>query len=72
MHTAAPPEPVRGDIDGDGACRVADAVLLTKHLSTAQALDREQTVRADLDGNRIVNAADLSLLKQKVIAESRG
>ena len=67
-----PPEPVRGDVDGDGACRIADAVLLTKHLSTSQTLTAEQAARADLDGNRILSASDLSLLKQKLIAGSRG
>lgn len=69
QETTAPPEPepVRGDLDGDGACRTADAVLLTKHLSTAQEMTAEQAARADLDGNRIINAADLTLLKREIL-----
>ena len=66
-ETTALPEPVRGDIDGDGACRTADAVLLTKHLATQLALNAEQAARADLDGNHILNAADLSILKRNLL-----
>ena len=66
-ETTAPPEPACGDIDGDGACRTADAVLLTKHLATQQMLNTEQAARADLDGNHILNAADLSLLKRNLV-----
>lgn len=68
--TTAPPEPapVRGDLDGDGACRISDAVLLTKHLSTAQEMTGEQAARADLDTNGVINAADLSLLKREILS----
>lgn len=62
--TEPPPAPRRGDIDGDGMIRIADVVLLTKHLGTAQTLTEEQAARADMDGNGVINATDLTLLKR--------
>lgn len=75
--TIAPPEttasqtettvtemPRRGDIDGDGSIRIADVVMLTKHLGTAQPFTDEQAARADMDENGVINAADLTLLKR--------
>lgn len=68
VTTAAPePQILRGDIDGNGTVQTADAVLLTKHLIAVQPLTAEQAPRADLDDNRILNAADLSLLKRTII-----
>ena len=58
---------LRGDLDGNGAVQTADAVLLTKHLISEQELTAEQAVRADLDDNRVLNAADLSLLKRLIL-----
>ena len=68
-ETTAVPEPelLRGDTDGDGVCGSADAVLLSKHLATEQMLDEKQAARADLDRNRILNAADLTLLKRELL-----
>ena len=59
--------PLAGDVNGDGAVTVADAVRLVRHLTTAELLTEEEAVRADLDGNRRINAADLTLLKRKLI-----
>lgn len=70
-NTTASSELPRGDLDGDGLCRMTDVVLLTKHLVTEQTLDAEQAVRADLDDNHILNAVDLSLLRRDVTAYSR-
>ena len=54
--------PLRGDVNSDGSVTVADAVMLTKYLST------EGTVKSweagDLNGDKKLNAKDLSLLKQ--------
>lgn len=61
------PQMLCGDIDGNGTVQTADAVLLTKHLISVQSLSADQAARADLDENRILNAADLSLLKRTII-----
>ncbi len=68
--TAAETEPEpqlrMGDINGDGTVKIEDAVLLCKHLASEAPLSAEQAARADLDGNRILNAADLTLLKRSL------
>lgn len=65
-ETTEPPAPelLRGDLDGDSEIRIADVVLLAKHLSTAERLSEEQAARADMDTNSLLNAADLTLLKR--------
>lgn len=57
---------VLGDVTGDGAVRVADAVALMKHLLTENTLTAAQADAADMDGNGILNALDLTLLKQYI------
>ncbi|MBQ9908049.1 MAG: carbohydrate binding domain-containing protein [Oscillospiraceae bacterium] len=55
----------KGDVNGDGKTDAADADTLLKYLLT-----REGTVSegADLNGDRIITAADLTLLKQTLTA----
>lgn len=57
--------PMAGDCNNDDALTVADAVLLQKHLLSAEKLTYRQN--ADLDGNGVVNAADLSVLKHMLL-----
>ena len=65
--TAAFQDAVRGDVNADGECTVADAVMLVKYLlGTGSVTAPEQ---ADLDGNRRLNAVDLSILKHILLTE---
>ena len=59
---------VTGDLNGDGKCSIADAVLLQKHLLTAENLPRGVFAAADLSGDKKVTAADFTLLKRLVLA----
>ena len=59
---------VTGDLNGDGRCGIADAVLLKKHLLTAEFLPQGTFAAADLSGDGKVNAADLTLLKRLAIS----
>lgn len=55
-----------GDLNGDGSCTVADAVLLSRWLTGApKQLTSWQN--ADMDGNGRLNAADLTLLKRMLL-----
>lgn len=59
---------VTGDLNGDGKCSIADAVLLQKHLLTAENLPQGVFAAADLSGDKEVTAADFTLLKRLVLA----
>ena len=48
---------VIGDVNNDGSQNVADAVMLTKHLTEGAALTSAEA--ADLNGDGAVNAADM-------------
>lgn len=65
------PEPiqVRGDLNGDMICSMADLVMLQKYLLTEGTLTEEQAEIADLDANGVLNAADMSLLKKRILDE---
>lgn len=65
--TAAFQEAVRGDVNADGACNVADAVMLMKYLLAAGSVTAP--AQADLDGNNRLNAADLTLLKRILLTQ---
>lgn len=58
----------QGDLNNDGKCSIADAVLLSKYLLTAETLPAVSLRAADLNGDKCVNAADLTLLKRQVLA----
>ena len=53
-----------GDFDGNGAVEFADVQLLTQYL-TAQST--EIIAGADMDGNAVIDAVDLTLLKRMVL-----
>lgn len=61
-------EPVYGDCNYDGEFNVADAVMLNKYLLGSGEL--YFWTLADLNEDNIVNAADLTLMKQKLLAAS--
>lgn len=62
--TDAQAAPLLGDCDGNGTVALADVQLLTKYL-TAQGT--EITTNADMDGNAVIDAVDLTLLKRMVL-----
>ena len=62
--TEPEPKPVKGDLNGDKAVTIADAVMLTKYLVTSETTVPQE---ADLDGNGFINAADLSQLKRVIL-----
>ena len=66
--TAAVTEkPLLGDVNLDRAVTIADAVLLAKALRTEAELSMEQGIRADMNSDKKLDAADLSLLKRYLL-----
>ena len=55
-------------MDLDGSVEVADAVLLTKSLCGRETLNEQQGRAGDLNGDRKLNAVDLTLLKRLLFA----
>lgn len=63
-------ESAAGDLNHDSKVSAADAVMLTKWL-TGQETAAFSLQDADMNRNGIVNAADLSLLKQTLLKQSK-
>ncbi len=59
----------KGDLNCDGKVSAADAVLLCRFLTTQDTLPAGLMQLADLSGDSAVSAADLTLLKQKLLSE---
>ena len=66
MLAAAADETLRGDVNADGKCDIADAVLLQKYLLTIETALPDWNA-GDPDGNGKLNAADLTLLKRMLM-----
>ena len=58
---------VRGDLNADGVCSIADAVLLQKWLLAEPDAVISDVQAADLDENGCVNAADLTVMKRMLL-----
>ncbi|MBQ9905625.1 MAG: glycoside hydrolase N-terminal domain-containing protein [Oscillospiraceae bacterium] len=56
-----------GDITGDGKTDASDVTALLNHLLTKKALTAEQAGAADLNGDKKLTAADLSMLRRIVL-----
>lgn len=61
------PTSAKGDVDNDGKVTVSDARLLQQYLVGKAAIDVEQSIRADLNSDMVVNAIDLTLLKREIM-----
>ena len=60
---------VIGDVSGDHYLGIADAIVLSKYLTGIVRLRVDQFNAADLNNDGQVNAIDLTLLKQMLIAD---
>lgn len=58
----------KGDLNGDKGITTADLVALSKYLSGAGTLNEQQIFAADMKDDNCINAADLSVMKQKLLA----
>lgn len=59
------PEPLPGDIDGDGQLTAQDALILLRHVLGIEELPEEMLVMADHNGDGEINAADaLAILRE--------
>lgn len=58
-----------GDLNQDGKIRAADAKLLSAYLATNGTLDADTAKAADLSDDGMLNALDLTLLKQLVLRQ---
>ncbi len=64
-------EPVKGDVNADGTCSIADAVLLQKWLLAVPDTERKRWKSGDMDDNARLNAADLTLLKRMLMSANQ-
>ena len=56
-----------GDVNLDGSVTAADVDALLRYLMTSDTLIAEQAAQADINGDRKLNAVDLSLLKELLL-----
>lgn len=60
-------ETVNGDVNGDGTADLTDLVLLQKYLVRKGSLTTEQSSRADLNADHVLNVVDAMLLRQLLL-----
>lgn len=60
---------VQGDVNADGALGIADVVMLCKYLATQGALTDASA--ADFNGDSVINAVDLTLIKRAVMQSAQ-
>lgn len=59
-----------GDLNKDGAVNQDDITILSNYLSQSASLDTEQRILADVDGNRVINIADLTFIRWYIEIET--
>ena len=62
-----PEERPAGDLNSDGSCDVLDVQILRRHLLCIQMMTAEQAAQCDLNRDKRINAADMALLKRKIL-----
>lgn len=60
-------EAVNGDVNGDGTADLTDLVVLQKYLVRKGTLTAEQSSRADLNADHVLNVVDAMLLRQLLL-----
>lgn len=60
-------EAVNGDVNGDGTTDLTDLVLLQKYLVRKGTLTAEQSSRANLNADHVLNVVDAMLLRQLLL-----
>lgn len=60
-------EAVNGDVNGDGTADLTDLVMLQKYLVRKGTLTAEQSSRADLNADHVLNVVDAMLLRQLLL-----
>lgn len=60
-------EAVNGDVNGDGTADLTDLVLLQKYLVRKGTMTAEQSSRADLNADHVLNVVDAMLLRQLLL-----
>lgn len=63
-------EAVNGDVNGDGTADLTDLVLLQKYLVRKGTLIAEQSSRADLNADHVLNVVDAMLLRQLLLKQA--
>lgn len=67
--TTSVPDSVPGDINDDGQVNIADAVMLQKYILGTAKITVEQGRRADLDGDGVLDAFDMVLIRKILTAK---
>ena len=60
-------EAVNGDVNGDGTADLMDLVMLQKYLVRKGTMTAEQSSRADLNADHVLNVVDAMLLRQLLL-----
>ena len=60
-------EAVNGDVNGDGTADLTDLVMLQKYLVRKGTMTAEQSSRADLNADHVLNVVDAMLLRQLLL-----
>lgn len=64
------PQPLKGDVDLNGTVQIADAVMLSRALIAETTLTVQQAEQADMNEDKKINAADLTLLKRTLLRDN--
>lgn len=67
MVSSAVTVSLSGDANADATFGVADAVLFSKYLGNADTLSAQGAANSDMDGDSILNAIDLTLMKRQLL-----